>query len=303
MNPYNRFSTVSTVASATIIIGLLAGFGMQAFDIISQNIGSDGPAVMGAVGAAVTSLVVAWLALTEVLFPALFRLTAVRKAILGKYYIEGTWLQAERGAKDRRMAVIDIQPAGRRFIFSGYTLNEDLEIEANTLIEFSRFEWPYMTYKYRNSLSDGSDGQRDGVGEIQLEMNREAARRYNGFFQYVQSAERMKIEGAKLVNNREVKDLRTLEGRQNVFEKYWRLFFQTTLKAAAGSYPVRDATKRPNLIDDIAEDDTAETDRAEPTVVPRRRATDWNRNAEPRPVDGAKLRKGYEEIEATGTKG
>lgn len=214
---------------------------------------------MGAVGGAVMVLVVFWLALTEVIFPVLFRITAVRKAILGKYFIEGTWLQAERGDGEKRMSVIDIQPSGKRFIFSGYTLNEDLEIEANTLIEFSKFEWPFMTYKYRNSLSDGADGLRDGVGEIQLEMNRESARRYNGFFQYVKSSERMKIEGAKLTSNREVKNLRTLEGRQQVFEKYWKLFFQRAMKPLAGSYPVR------------AEGSSAAT------VVPRRRATDWAR--------------------------
>jgi hypothetical protein len=236
-----------------------------------------------ALAGAVTVLVVFWLALTEAIFPSLFRFNAVRRAILGKYYIEGTWLQAERGtAGGNRLAVIDIQPAGRSFIFSGYALSKDLEIESNTLIEFSKFEWPFMTYKYRNSLSDGSDGQRDGVGEIQFEMNRTAATRYNGFAQFVKTARRIKIEGAKLTKNAEVKRLRKLESRKSVLEKYWTLFFNTSLNTAAapqtmGSRPVIVEAARSPL-----EERRQGLAAAEGTVVPRRRASDWrNEDATP----------------------
>lgn len=201
---------------------------------------------MAATGASLALLVVGWLSMTEIIFPLIFRVSMVRRLVLGKYYIEGTWLQAERGADEKRMSVIDIQPDGNCFIFSGYSLNEDLEIQSNIMIEFSRFEWPFMVYKYRNSLSDGGDGRRDGVGEIQLEMNRASARRYNGFLQYVKSDERMKIEGAKLASEAEVNQLRRLDGRQQVFEKYWKLFFHFAMRPAGGvKYPVQDGARRP----------------------------------------------------------
>ena len=232
MNPYSRFTTVSTLMAATLTIGAVLAFGMPAFEAISKyNGGQTGPGLMAATGASLALLVVGWLAMTEVIFPLVFRISAVRKMVLGKYYIEGTWLQAERGQDEKRMSVIDIQPDGNRFIFSGYSLNEELEIQSNIMIEFSRFEWPFMVYKYRNSLSDGSDGRRDGVGEIQLEMNRSSARRYNGFLQYVKSDERLKIEGAKLIGEAEVDQLRRLDGRHKIFDKYWKLFFHSAMRA------------------------------------------------------------------------
>ena len=163
----------------------------------------------------------------------------MRRLILGKYYFEGTWLQSEKGDGHERLSVIDIQPDGKGFIFSGYSLNKDLEIESNTLIEFSDMSWPFMTYKHRNSLSDGADGRRDGVGELQFEMNRSASRRYNGFVQFVRSPDRIRIEGAKLTSGREVKSLRTLQGRQTVFAKYWDLFFNTSIRNANGPITVR----------------------------------------------------------------
>lgn len=232
MNPYTRFTTVSNLMAATATIGAVLAFGMPAFEAISTfSGGQTGPSLMAATGASLALLVVGWLAMTEVIFPLIFRISTVRKMVLGKYYIEGTWLQAERGTDEKRMSVIDIQPDGKRFIFSGYSLNSDLEIQSNIMIEFSRFEWPFMVYKYRNSLSDGGDGRRDGVGEIQLEMNRASARRYNGFLQYVKSDERLKIEGAKLVSASEVNQLRELDGRQSIFEKYWKLFFHSSMRS------------------------------------------------------------------------
>lgn len=305
MNPYSRFNKVSNILAAGVIAALVLAFGLPGFERISNLANGDtGPTLMATLGAGIALLVVGWLALTGTIFPILFRVTVLRRLILGKYYIEGTWLQAERGAEERRMSVIDIQPDGYRFIFSGYALNEELEIEANTLIEFSRFEWPFMVYKYRNSLSDGSDGKREGVGEIQLEMNQASARRYNGFLQYVRSSERLKIEGAKLTSQAEVRSLRRLDGRHRVFEKYWKLFFHRAMRPSSiYTYPVRDDDyEKANMCHDetgsvAAAAAPAQTRSPEPriapqferrdpnrrpassegqTVVPRRRATDWS---------------------------
>jgi hypothetical protein len=304
MNPYSRFNKVSNLLAAGVIVALVLVFGLPGFERISNLANGDtGLTLMATIGAGIALLVVGWLALTGTIFPILFRVTALRRLILGKYYIEGTWLQAERGAAERRMSVIDIQPDGYRFIFSGYALNEELEIEANTLIEFSRFEWPFMVYKYRNSLSDGSDGKREGVGEIQLEMNQASARRYNGFLQYVRSSERLKIEGAKLTSQAEVRSLRRLDGRQRVFEKYWKLFFHRAMRPSSlYTYPVRDeayeratvlreetarvaATAAPVQTRSHEPHAAPPLERRDPTrravssegqtVVPRRRATDW----------------------------
>lgn len=257
-NPYSRFTTVANTLAAISTVSVLAIAGVTLSDRILSDGPAAGPDLMIGLGIGMVAIVAFWFAMTEAIIPTLFRITAIRRMVLGKYFIEGTWMQAERSDQGRRMAVIDIQPSGRKFIFSGYAVNDLLEIEANTMIEFSRFDWPYMTYKYRNSLSDGSDGQRDGVGEIQFEMNREAARSYNGFIQFVKSPVRTRIEGARLTSNKEVRSLRSLEGRQKVFEKYWKLFFMRSVTGLRSQQPLRAA-------------DSA-------SVVPRRRVEDWQRS-------------------------
>ncbi len=297
MNPYSRFGLVSNTVSAAAILGLLAAFGPQYLTALETMMGADTGAIVTAVGGGVVVMVVFWLAMTEAIFPTLFRFNSVRKLVLGKYFFEGTWLQSEKGEGHERLSVIDIQPKGKSFIFSGYSLNSNLEIESNTLIEFSKMDWPFMNYKHRNSLSDGADGKRDGLGEIQFEMNRASARRYNGFVQFMRSHDRLRVEGAKLTSNREVKNLRTLQGRQKVFQKYWELFFNTNVHAPASIAvpPVVAPARAPEIVIEPVKAETA-LERMEETaarverrsseartssregLVRRRRASDWSRS-------------------------
>ena len=307
MNPYSRFGLVSNTVSAAAILTLLAFTGPGILGSLETVLGADAGAKAAAIGGGVAVMVVVWLAMTEAIFPALFRFNSVRRLILGKYYFEGTWLQAEKGEGHQRLSVIDIQPDGKGFIFSGYSLNQDLEIESNTLIEFSKMEWPFMTYKHRNSLSDGADGKRDGVGELQFEMNRAASRRYNGFVQFVRSPERLRVEGAKLTSGREVKDLRTLDGRQKVFSKYWDLFFNASVRSATPqplevvnvaaststpkaerdivieakktAAPVESALERMEETAARVERRKSESQASGERIVPRRRSTDWVKEA------------------------
>ncbi|MEL6861862.1 MAG: hypothetical protein AAGL11_08490 [Pseudomonadota bacterium] len=296
MNPYSRFGLVSNTVSAAAILSVLAFVGPQFLTTLETVVGPESGSMAAAIAGSVAVMVVFWLAMTEAIFPTLFRFNAVRKLILGKYYFEGTWLQSEKGDDHERLSVIDIQPNGKTFIFSGYSLNKDLEIESNTLIEFSKMEWPFMTYKHRNSLSDGADGKRDGVGELQFEMNRAASRRYNGFVQFVRSPERLRVEGAKLTSNKEIKNLRTLQGRQKVFSKYWNLFFNVSVQDAAPVMAPVEAAPRNVVIEakkpetpvesalERMEETAARVDRRKSSedkdaskdgLVPRRRASDW----------------------------
>ena len=302
MNPYSRFGLVSNTVSAAAILTVLALVGPQMLVTLETVFGADAGTMVTAIGGSVVVMVVFWLAMTEAIFPTLFRFNSVRRMVLGKYYFEGTWLQSEKGNDHERLSVIDIQPNGKGFIFSGYSLNKDLEIESNTLIEFSKMEWPFMTYKHRNSLSDGVDGKRDGVGELQFEMNRAASRRYNGFVQFVRSADRVRVEGAKLTSNKEVKSLRSLQGRRKVFSEYWDLFFNSSVATTAVEPEpkiVRDVvieTSKPEApVAEVLErmEETAarverrksdhrrsSSDRSDRSgrpdrIVPRRRASDW----------------------------
>ncbi len=290
MNPYARFRLVSNSVSAALIVAALATFGAPVFKSIMASAVSAGAPPWAALGAGIVVLVVFWLAMTEAIFPTLFRFNAVRRVILGKYYIEGTWLQAERDSgTNQRLAVIDIQPNGNGFIFSGYALNPSLEIESNTRIEFSRFDWPFMVFKYRNSLSDGADGLREGVGEIQFEMNRAAALRYNGFAQFVKNGRRVKIDGAKLTKNREIRKLRSLDERRDVLEKYWALFFNASLRTdTEEAAPAKTATRTSQKSETAERRTRSKSANAEEGVIHRRRNSDWRQEDETPVADRAR---------------
>ena len=142
-------------------------------------------------------------------------------------------------------------------------------------------------------------------------MNRSASRRYNGFVQFVRSPDRVRIEGAKLTSGREVKSLRTLQGRQTVFAKYWDLFFNTSIRNANGPITFRprpvtmataakasaerriiiesaEASEKVGSVLDRMEETAARVERrksdnrdtSDDEIVRRRRASDWVKKPE-----------------------
>jgi hypothetical protein len=186
---------------------------------------------MMAAGAALGATIIVWLSLVTAVLPFFFRYTPIRRLILGKHYMEGTWIQAEKHKDTPRMAVVEIQPAGSSFRFSGYAVDENLEVQANVALEFSKFDWPFMTYKFRNTFAETNDEGREGVGEIHFEANRQAPRTYNGFVQTVSREGRVKIEGVRLTLGKEIRSLRSIERRADVIDKYWGLFFERGTRA------------------------------------------------------------------------
>lgn len=226
MNPYGRFNVVSNAVSAAIVLSLASFSALPLIEAYKSVALQSEWAPAAAGGAALAVTIVVWLALTEAVLPFFFRYTPVRRLILGKHYMEGTWIQAEKLGGAPRMAVIEIQPAGASFRFSGYAVDDKLDVLSNVALEFSKFDWPFMTYKFRNTLADTAEDGREGVGEIHFEANRHAPRSYNGFVQTVNKLGRVKIEGVRLTKGKEIRDLRSLERRADVIDRYWGLFFE-----------------------------------------------------------------------------
>jgi hypothetical protein len=234
MFQYQRFRLIANAISAALV-GVAIVFMVNRFGGLTALANLSMIESIGVACAGLVVSVIVWLALSEAIIPYAFKSNFIRRTILGKYYVEGTWLQAERDGEDLRLAIIDIQPNGNGFMFSGYSLDADLNIQSNMRMEHATVEWPFLTYKYRNSLAETDDQRREGVGEIHFETNRAAPRRFTGFFAGVQGTGRVKIEGVRLTKAREVSRLRTLEGRVEVIEKYWDLFFtrRVNLKRSA----------------------------------------------------------------------
>lgn len=307
VNPYGRFLVVSNAISAALVLTLVSLVSGPAFAAYKAAQFQADFAPFAAAGAALGVTIVVWLALTDAVLPFFFRYTSIRRVILGKHYMEGTWIQAEKHEGTPRMAVIEIQPAGVSFHFSGYAVDENLDVQSNVVMEFSKFDWPFMTYKFRNSLADNADQGREGVGEIHFEANRHAPRSYNGFVQTVNSLGRVKIEGVRLMKGREIKDLRSLEYRAEVIDKYWGLFFergdrkarmrgkgiggfntantvdiapQAEARVSAAPSPARAAQAPKMARESNLEQErrvSSETSDDFGPVVPRRRASDWTK--------------------------
>jgi len=228
VTPYRRFSIVASVISSLVTLG-----GLSLAAVLYADRLPESPTEIGGLLAIAAVLVtVVWLALQSSIVPFFLRSGLLRRLVLGRYNVEGTWIQIERGEDFTRMAIIDFQPSRNNFILSGYSLDDMLQVQTQLHATNTEISWPFMRFQFRNPLSDGEDGLRDGLGEIRFEMNRAASLRYNGYLQPVGSTKRISVEAVKLTSPRDIRAIRTLEGRRRLLETYRANFSPNTLATA-----------------------------------------------------------------------
>lgn len=287
MNPYSRFRLISNTATTALIAGSLCAAWPLASAMLVTAIGGAGTAYQLAVAGIAAGLVLAALAISEWIFPALFQMSFLRRIVLGKHYIEGTWLQAERGpAGSERLTVLHLRPSGYGFDLSGYSLNQESEIESNRMIEYSRLDGPVLTYAYRSLMPDGAGNQARGMGELMFEQRGGAPKAYSGHGEPI-GARRFQVEGVKLTKWSERRRLRKLEQRSGIVTHYWGLYFGGPVGMAEDAAPVVAPTvRRPVIVSamrfesapkgPLPERRSAESaPMSDGPVITRRRASDW----------------------------
>lgn len=220
MNPYARFQVVSAAISGTLI---LAGFGFLSREVLTQPLTLQvGLAFGGLTMAAITI----WYTINHQVMPLFLSQSGVRDRILGRKNIEGTWLQAERAGDALRISVINISPGQDGFSMTGYAMDEHLDVVSNMALEHAKLDWPFLSFKFRNTLVDAEDPAREGFGELQFEQSSARTVRFNGYCKMSGAGTKFSIEGVRLTDFEELEMLETLEGREDLVDKYWELFFE-----------------------------------------------------------------------------
>lgn len=280
MTPYSRFRLVSnTVAAAFIVGGLCAVWPLLA-GMIAAATGGVTAAYAAFVAVAALLSVVAFLTLSEAVFPALFQIAFLRRVVLGRHYVEGTWLHAERGPSgSERLTVLHIRAAGAGYDLSGYSLNQESEIESNRMVEYTTLDGPVLFHAYRSLMPDGAGNQARGTSELMFEQRRGAPKAYSGYGEPV-GGRRYQIEGIKLTRWSERRRLRKLDQRAGVVETYWNLFFRAAATEVQDTVYEPPAVRRPVIVDAAkrAFVERRNPDRAlseDGPVITRRRASDW----------------------------
>lgn len=249
MNPYSRFQIVTGAVSGAVV---LAGFGFLARDILTQPLTTQsGFAFTGLTAAAVAI----WYTISHHMMPIVLENQGLRSRVLGRQNVEGTWLQAERSETGTRISIIGISPGQDGFDLTGYAMNEDLDVVSNISLDHAKLNWPALSFKFRNTLVDSEDPTREGFGELQFEQGNSRPVRFNGYCKLTGTAGRYSIEGVRLSRADDLELLETLEGREELVERYWELFFERDVRRAErkADRTARRSARRRQMADDTLE--------------------------------------------------
>ena len=280
MTPYSRFRLISNTAAAALVAGALCAVWPTASGMLAAATGGPTQAYWAMTGFIGLVCVVGWMTLAEAVFPLVFRMGLLRRIVLGADYIEGIWVQAERGpGGSETLTVMQIRPSGFGFEMTSASYDRGGDIDGRRMVEFTKLNGPVLSHAGRQVLPDG---QTQYVQELMFEGGRGAPKAYGGYGHVAGSARRHAIEGVKLTKGSERRRLGKLETRGEITAKYWALFFDA--KDAAGADEAPQA--RPAIIARrivvaeapvMAPPERRSEERlvADGPVIQRRRASDW----------------------------
>lgn len=250
MNPYTRFRLITnSLAVAVVALGVglttfASGPAEQLAGGLFGSVASEPLRNPGTVAVMIGLVVLVWLALSHFVFPRLFGMAWIRRAILGRHYFEGTWVKGVRLTGDRKaLAVMDIQPLEDGFTVTGRFINETGEVTSNYRSEFQSVQWPVVNMKPLHNRPDENNGARDGVFEVMFEANNDRPERFDGCFLQGAHAGAL-VEGVRL-NDAEARRLRNPAERANVLGDYWAMFFSADTNLARRSGPRVGTPSRP----------------------------------------------------------
>jgi hypothetical protein len=164
-DPYKRFDKLKT---ATVVSGLTLTFGAARYfqDQIPKSIDQFAAMVFLLAYALVPLML--WLFISYIVVPIVLEKRFFRTFVLGRRYVEGTWIEWLRDPMGQEaMSIINIQPDKETFAMSGTNHDEEGNINHSFKVTLWKFNWPYLDYCYE-STTGGSSGEYQGVGLFQF---------------------------------------------------------------------------------------------------------------------------------------
>jgi hypothetical protein len=126
--------------------------------------------------------------------------TRLRRRLLGRQYIEGTWFVIFLvNEKPRSFGITRIELAGTSVQFSGEDFLVGKEGRGHYLTDFTLLDWPKLKYKYTYQVSDSREISHQGYGEAQfLGVDGSSPLEFEGFFFELIEGQRVTFIGRRV---------------------------------------------------------------------------------------------------------
>jgi hypothetical protein len=166
-----------------------------------------------------------WAVIVYALLPFAMEAPWFRRRILGRRYIEGTWVEKINESDGTvGITIIEIQPNGEYFTITGSRYDECGTLDVSFKTQIINFEWPdELKYSYSNDeISRDSQGIGTFRFVIDIDENRErpsVPNRFHGGYKYAGKKGDAKVEGWKLKPS-EVTALNQDRTKRELLEKY-----------------------------------------------------------------------------------
>lgn len=215
MNRLERFATFASVA------GIATGVALT--EAVRQSLerlpaGVDIAAVVGIV------LVSAGL-VREVFEQTVERSSRLRRIVLGRRYVEGSWIDfVTRDNLPPLVGITSIEPSGSSLRYGGTNFSAYGEYLGTFTTTTVAFQWPELRFTYGPALDAtemdlGASSLMIGFGEIVFQSSQRLPSTYRGRCHDVEQGLHW-IEGQRITDEADLADLATLDGQARLVRRH-----------------------------------------------------------------------------------
>lgn len=200
MDNYKRISTLSAVVPAAASVAISKCL----TDTLSAHL-SGYPLLLAA---NICAYAVCYHVSAAILTHLLVSVSAVRRLLLGRQYVEGTWvLRAFRGASTEQITILRYEPAEGGLRWSGTSYKQDGSLKGGVAASVFFIDWPRMRHTYEAHRTEGAVLAQGGYGERMFIERHGPSVQFTGFFVDFRTGVRHDTEARKIEDNATLKAL------------------------------------------------------------------------------------------------
>ncbi len=126
------------------------------------------------------------------------RLWMVRRLVLGRWMVEGLWIEIVRfDGKPHSVGMVHINPYGYAIQISGVNYDLDGSLKNNWSADMVEINWPIIECKHSNQRLSGTLSRLEGYGELQFANTQCRPETYTGFFCHFTEDKRYTVEAIR----------------------------------------------------------------------------------------------------------
>jgi len=149
----------------------------------------------------------------------------LRRWVLGKFYIEGTWCErVRRDGVPHGISIVQLLPDGYSVVIAGTNYNPKGVSQSSFRGKLMEMNWPTATFHHNNNTTVGPPDTRPGIGTITFSDRHPFPNHFSAHYAHVTEGVSYSVNAFRLEDEADLAQISSAHDRQAWLLAQWKKF-------------------------------------------------------------------------------